>query len=150
MSEAHGNAKRLGDGSLIGEDFEEGLGHILDLRILRNVLLSLLFLTFITVAVSRFDFGNLNLVVAVIIATVKATIVATFFMHLKFEGKTIMLYVFYPLIILSILIGGCVIDAMTKEEVHPSWLEKETPIVVIPNLHHTEEHWEEGKPGAEH
>lgn len=145
MSEAHAitkklGAKRLGDGSLMVEDFEEGLGHILNLSVLRNVLLSLLFLTVVTVAVSRFDFGNFNLVFAVIIATIKAAIVATFFMHLKFEGKTIMIYVFYPLIILSILIGGCVVDAMTKEEVHPSSLEIQAPKVVIPNFHHAKEH----------
>ncbi len=150
MSETHGNAKRLGDGSLMVQDFEEGLGHILQLSVLKKVLVTLLFLTFITVVVSRFDFGNLNLVIAVIIATIKAAIVATFFMHLKFEGKTIIIYVFYPLIILSILVSSCVMDAMTKEQVHPSLLEAQAPKVLIPDLHHGATHTEEGQSTAEH
>lgn len=145
MSHAHGKTKRLGDGSLIAEDFEEGLGHILELSVLRNVLIALLVLTVITVAVSRIDLGNVNLIVAVIIASIKATIVATFFMHLKFEGKTILMYVFYPLIILSLLIGGTLGDATTKEKVHPEISEPVKPNVVIPNFghgEHSQEHTE--------
>lgn len=42
----------------------------------------LIFLTFLTVAVSYVDFGAANTVIAVVVATIKATLVATFFMHL--------------------------------------------------------------------
>lgn len=147
MAQTHGKWKRLGNGSLTGQDFEEGLGHTLDLNILRNVLLILLALTAITVAVSRFDLGNLNIIVAIFIATVKAAIVATFFMHLKFEGKIILMYVFYPLIILSILIGGTLGDVYVREEVHPSALEKQAPHIVIPEIHHQEAEHSEHTPG---
>ncbi|MBL8685557.1 MAG: cytochrome C oxidase subunit IV family protein [Myxococcales bacterium] len=46
---------------------------------------ALIFLTVVTVAASRFDFGSANTIIAVLIATAKATLVATFFMHLKYD-----------------------------------------------------------------
>ena len=46
------------------------------------VLLALLFLTGVTVGASYFDFGPANIIIAVMIATTKATLVGLFFMHL--------------------------------------------------------------------
>ena len=46
----------------------------------------LMFLTFITVGVTVFDFGyTWNLIVAMIIATVKAVLVGYYFMHLRWD-----------------------------------------------------------------
>ena len=47
--------------------------------------------TIVTVAVSYFDFGSMsaNIIVALIIATFKASCVALIFMHLNAERKTI-------------------------------------------------------------
>lgn len=123
----HAHGKRLGHGDLIGEDFEEGLGHLVPLSTLRNVFLTLVFLTVLTVVASRFNFGHWNIVIALVIATVKATIVATFFMHLKFEGKTIIMYVFYPLILLFLFIGGSISDVATRGEVRPLGVPEKLP-----------------------
>lgn len=50
------------------------------------VILGILFaLTFLTVAAYRIRLGDANLTVALLIATVKAALVCTFFMHLKYE-----------------------------------------------------------------
>jgi cytochrome c oxidase subunit 4 len=46
---------------------------------------ALVVLTVVTVAASRFDFGSANTIIAVLIATAKAALVATFFMHLKYD-----------------------------------------------------------------
>jgi cytochrome c oxidase subunit 4 len=46
---------------------------------------ALVFLTFVTVAVSYFDFGSANIVIAMVVATAKAGLVATFFMHLRHD-----------------------------------------------------------------
>ncbi len=135
----HGEWKRLGDGSLLAEDFEEGLGHSIPVSTLMNILLILLFLTVVTVAVSRFDFGNFNLVVAMIIAGIKATIVGTYFMHLKFEGRNILMYVAYPLILLVLLIGGTLADSVYREKVCPSDTGcSETKLFMPTDEHHTE------------
>jgi cytochrome c oxidase subunit 4 len=42
-------------------------------------------LTVATVAVSYFDFGSANIVIAMLIATMKASLVAAFFMHLRYD-----------------------------------------------------------------
>ena len=63
----------------------EGVGHVMRRRVLFRVLAALLVLTYVTVAVTSFDFGRWNLVVAMAIAVVKASLVLMFFMHLKYD-----------------------------------------------------------------
>ena len=53
------------------------------------VFVALLVGTIITVAASYFDLGSLNIAVAVFIATIKAFLVAGYFMHLISEKKMI-------------------------------------------------------------
>ena len=48
-------------------------------------LFALLFLTILTVAAASFDFGSANVVIALAIATMKATLVALIFMHLIWD-----------------------------------------------------------------
>jgi cytochrome c oxidase subunit 4 len=50
-----------------------------------GIFAALIVLTVITVGASYVDFGAANTVIAVLIATVKATLVATFFMHLSHD-----------------------------------------------------------------
>jgi cytochrome c oxidase subunit 4 len=49
------------------------------------IFMALIFLTVLTVAASYVDFGSANTVIAVLIATVKASLVALFFMHLRYD-----------------------------------------------------------------
>lgn len=53
------------------------------------ILVLLLALTAITVWVTNIHFGKFSIGVALIIASVKAFIVLSYFMHLKYEGKFI-------------------------------------------------------------
>jgi cytochrome c oxidase subunit 4 len=48
-------------------------------------LFALMFLTVVTVAAASCNFGSANVVIALAIATVKATLVALFFMHLVWD-----------------------------------------------------------------
>lgn len=75
-----------------------------------KVLSALLVLTVITVGVSRIEFGNWNIVVAMLVASVKAGIVAWYFMHLKYENPLIYMYITIPLLLLALLLGGVFID----------------------------------------
>ena len=70
----------------------------------------LVVLTIVTVAASRVDFGIMNLVIAMGIASVKAGLVALFFMHLKYENPLTWLYAAFPLVLLGILIGSLYLD----------------------------------------
>lgn len=65
---------------------DHGLAHVASKKILLATGGTLLVLTIITVAATRVDFGSqMNLVVAMLIATVKATLVAMYFMHLRYD-----------------------------------------------------------------
>lgn len=86
------------------------LGHIVPFSVYRNVLVSLLVLTVITVAASRVDFGVFNMVIAMFIASIKAMLVALFFMHLKYESPTTWGYALVPIIVLGLLLAGVFID----------------------------------------
>lgn len=56
-----------------------------------SVFVSLLILTFITVGASYFHFGSIkmNIAIALVIATIKGSLVAGYFMHLISEQKII-------------------------------------------------------------
>lgn len=69
------------------------------------VLAVLLALTAVTIGVSRLDLGILNIWIALLIASVKATLVILFFMHLKYEPP-LMKYTFVGAVgCLAIFIG---------------------------------------------
>jgi cytochrome c oxidase subunit IV len=65
---------------------EPRLAHVVDLRVLLAAFVALIALTAITVAVSYFNFGPFNLIVALGVATIKAAIVALWFMHLRYDS----------------------------------------------------------------
>jgi cytochrome c oxidase subunit 4 len=48
---------------------------------------ALVFLTLLTVGLSRIHLGEWNFFIAVVVATIKAALVATFFMHLKDDNR---------------------------------------------------------------
>src|SRR5579884_298702 len=72
----------------------------------------LVVLTVVTVAVAYERFHNelVNVLIALLIATTKATFVARNFMHLKFEGKLIYLILFAPVTLCILLIAALVPD----------------------------------------
>lgn len=67
---------------------DHGLAHTTPVALLVGVLAMLMILTVLTVAVTQVDLGATgNLVVAMVIATIKATLVVAFFMHLVWDKK---------------------------------------------------------------
>ena len=61
------------------------VGHLVPMSILVWTTVALLFLAVVTVAVRYVDVGEFNIVIAIGIAVLKATLVALFFMHLKWD-----------------------------------------------------------------
>ena len=61
--------------------------HVTDTKVYAGILAGLLFLTALTVGLYNVRLGAANLVVAIVIATVKASLVVTYFMHMKYEAK---------------------------------------------------------------
>ena len=88
-------------------------GHLIPQGVYAKILILLLILTVITVVVAKyeaFNFGNWNIVIALLIASVKAGIVGLFFMHLKYENPLIWIYVAFPIILIFIMLGGIFSD----------------------------------------
>lgn len=73
---------------------------------------ALLVLTAVTVAAAfvETDSEVLKVLIALAIATCKATLVATFFMHLKWEGKLIYLILALPLILTVLMVLALIPD----------------------------------------
>jgi cytochrome c oxidase subunit 4 len=71
-----------------GAHEDHGLAHTMPVWMLLAVLGALMGLTVLTVSVTSFDLGSEgNLVVGMVIATIKAALVCTFFMHLLWDKK---------------------------------------------------------------
>jgi cytochrome c oxidase subunit 4 len=86
------------------------------------VLAGLLALTVLTVAVAGVHFGNevINIVVAMGIATVKATLVALFFMHLLHDKPMNALIFVAGLVFLGVLLMLTLVDIDYRLPVQPS------------------------------
>ena len=59
--------------------------HIAPAAFYWGIFFALVFFTFVTVGVSYFDFGPANIIIAIVVATLKASLVAAFFMHLRHD-----------------------------------------------------------------
>lgn len=69
------------------------------------VLLLLFLFTGVTVGVSYIDLGKMNIWVALFIASIKGSLVLLYFMHLKYESKTINLSFLGTIFFLAIMIS---------------------------------------------
>jgi len=75
---------------------------------------ALLVLTAITVWVSTIPLGVWNAAAALIIASVKAALVALYFMHLRHEIKLVLGFAIFPLLILALIIFGTLADTLFR------------------------------------
>ncbi|MFA6148428.1 MAG: cytochrome C oxidase subunit IV family protein [bacterium] len=79
-----------------------------------GVYLALALLTAITVLVSYVDLGLMNVVVALLIASVKASLVALFFMHLKSEDRLVWGFALAPIAFLALIMLGTLVDTLLR------------------------------------
>ncbi len=84
--------------------------HVLSLRLYGGVFLALLVLTAATVLTAQWDLGAWNIWVAMLIATVKATLVLAVFMHLWFDSKFLLLILGSTLTFLAVFAGLTLMD----------------------------------------
>jgi len=88
--------------------------HVLPFSLYVKIFLSLLFLTVVTVWVAQFDFGSLNTFIAMAVATVKATLVGLYFMHLKYDEKTNSVCLLAGVFFLIVMFAFIAIDVYTR------------------------------------
>jgi cytochrome c oxidase subunit IV len=78
--------------------------HIAPTRFYWAIFGALVLLTVATVKVSYYDFGSANIVIALLIASMKATLVAAFFMHLRYDKPFNTLILLAAFLFLSLFI----------------------------------------------
>ena len=104
MSDAHDTHSEL----------DMGHHHVSSSAMFSSVLVALLFLTFITVAVAQFDFGSANMLIAMGIAAVKASLVIAFFMHVKWDTAINKIVFLSSFLFLSLLFVFTLADLFTR------------------------------------
>ena len=100
--------------------------HVVSPRLYVLVFAALMVLTVVTVAASRYDFGEGNTLVAVAIAVLKASLVVLFFMHVKYSSRLVQLMVAAAFFWLALLISGAFSDYVTRGLVNPP-VQKRSP-----------------------
>src|SRR5258708_6780198 len=88
--------------------------HIIPLQTYVKVLSVLLVLTVVTVGASRFDFGAMNTVINLGIASVKASLVLAIFMHLKYDDKLYLVVFLTSIFFLIVMYFFSVLDIFTR------------------------------------
>jgi cytochrome c oxidase subunit 4 len=78
------------------------------------VWLSLIVLTVVTWVVSYAPLGVMNVTVAMLIASLKASLVALFFMHLRHENWIVWVFALTPLGFLLLIVGGTLVDVLFR------------------------------------
>jgi cytochrome c oxidase subunit IV len=83
------------------------------------VLAALLVLTVVTVGASYLDFGSMNTVVALLIASLKGSLVALFFMHLRYDKFNAVVFL-GGLLFLAVFLIWTLFDIATRTTILPS------------------------------
>ncbi|MDP7035285.1 MAG: cytochrome C oxidase subunit IV family protein [Planctomycetota bacterium] len=87
---------------------------------------ALVVLTGLTVGVSYLDFGQVGgVVVAMIIASTKATLVLLFFMHVKFELPSIYVPIGFALVLCVFLVAALIPDVALRDTLAAKYQIKE-------------------------
>jgi len=123
MSHAHSHSTSHGHSASHSSHHSEE-GHVVPVSTFTKVLVALLFLTVITVAAAQVDLGKWNIVGALVIASVKASLVILVFMHGKYENKILWTYIVLPFILLAIMIGGVFTDDPFRDRISHFQVEK--------------------------
>jgi len=97
--------------------------HVISIRVYFGIFFVLMALTAVTVGAAMIDLGRLNIVVAMTIAVIKATLVLLYFMHLRYSPRLTWLVVGVAFAWLGILIGLTMVDPLTR-----MWLRSFVPL----------------------
>ncbi len=88
--------------------------HIVPVSLYVGIWATLMVCTGLTVFAASIDLGIFNIVVALVIATLKGTLVVLFFMHLRYSTKLTMVTVIAAVFWLFILFSLSMTDYLTR------------------------------------
>jgi cytochrome c oxidase subunit 4 len=91
------------------------MAHIASVKSYVGIFLVLMVLTTVTVLVAYVNLGQLNKVVALGIASFKATLVILYFMHVKYSSRLTKVVIMSGFFFLIILLGLTMVDYGSRE-----------------------------------
>jgi cytochrome c oxidase subunit 4 len=89
--------------------------HIVPPKVYIGIFLSLMVLTAATVGAAYVNLGAMNIVVALAIATIKATLVVLYFMHARYSPKRTQLVIISAVFWLAIMLALTLSDYSTRQ-----------------------------------
>lgn len=98
---------------------DHGGHHVTPLWLYNLIFGGLLCLTVITVWIAQFDFGSMNTIIAMLVATVKASLVALFFMHLLHDERLNALTFGFGLLFVCLFFLFPLVDIGTRTYIDP-------------------------------
>lgn len=87
------------------------LGHVMPVRILVTIFVVLVLLTVVTVAATFFPTDSLEIWISLGIATVKASLVAAYFMHLRYDNPLNAVIFAFGLLFVALFVGFTLLDS---------------------------------------
>lgn len=88
------------------------VSHVIPVQVLLAVFFALIVFTGVTVAITWFDLGEWNLLAALGIATVKASLVALYFMHLRYDSPFNGLLLVTALVFVALFLSLTIMDSV--------------------------------------
>jgi cytochrome c oxidase subunit 4 len=89
--------------------------HIAPFRVLAGVWVTLLVLTWVTVSAAGIDLGRLNLWLAMAIATIKASFVLLYFMHMRYDRPINAIVFVTALLFVMLFVSFALMDTLAYQ-----------------------------------
>lgn len=94
---------------------EHDKGHVVEYTTYIGVWLALIMLTALTVAVAGLNLAKLTIVVAIVVATIKTSLVLWQFMHLKFDNMVMRIFFAFVVVTFLVFLGLFFVDIATRQ-----------------------------------
>lgn len=110
--------------------------HPISVKLLLGVFVSLVSLTILTVLVNDLPLGKLDIWVALVIATIKASLVCLFFMHMYWEKGVNVIAFFSSFLFITLFIGITLMDSSANRDSKDAFrntLDLPVPVVSPPS-----------------
>lgn len=92
----------------------EGKHTIVSFKTQALVLLALIIMTIISVVVTQVHLGTLSVMVALVLATIKVSLVLSYFMHLKFDNRMYTLMAVGVILVIGVVIFITFLDYLYR------------------------------------
>ena len=88
--------------------------HVVPLKIYGAIFTTLMLLTLVTLDIAFYNFGMLNVSIALAVATTKATLVILYFMHVRYAPPLTAVFAGVGFVYLAILVFFTLSDFLTR------------------------------------